>query len=282
MIYPLVRDLAAPTARVRVPVTVACRVLGFSTQAFYKWLAAPISARDYHDAYLTNAALDLHADDPEFGYRFLADELRQQGEQVSDNRIWRLCSQQRIFSAHSRKRGGKGKPGPPVHDDLLERDFTASRPDTKWLTDITEHPTGEGKLYLCAIKDCASNRIVGYSLGERMTSHLAVAALRNAIALRSPTGTIMHSDRGGQAVPLTQVRPDPQQRRPARKHGPRRGGRGQRRHGKLLRAPAEERPEPAHLGHSRTTSPRDRDLDRTDLPPPPAPGTPRQTHPDRV
>ena len=198
MIYPLVRDLAAPTARVRVPVTVACRVLGFSTQAFYKWLAAPISARDYHDAYLTNAALDLHADDPEFGYRFLADQLRQQGEQVSDNRIWRLCSQQRIFSAHSRKRGGKGTPGPPVHDDLLERDFTASRPDTKWLTDITEHPTGEGKLYLCAIKDCASNRIVGYSLGERMTSHLAVAALRNAIALRSPTDTIMHSDRGSQ------------------------------------------------------------------------------------
>ena len=85
-----------------------------------------------------------------------------------------------------------------MHDDLLERDFTASRPDTKWLTDITEHPTGEGKLYLCAIKDCASNRIVGYSLGERMTSDLAVAALRNAIALRSPTGTIMHSDRGSQ------------------------------------------------------------------------------------
>ena len=62
------------------------------------------------------------------------------------------------------------KPGPPVHDDLLKvidkhgrltRDFTAQAPNTKWLTDITEHPTAEGKLYLCAVKDCYSNRIVG-------------------------------------------------------------------------------------------------------------------------
>ena len=86
------------------------------------------------------------------------------------------------------------KPGPPVHDDLLERDFSAETVNSKWLTDITEHPTGEGKLYLCAVKDCASNRIVGYSLDARMTSELAVTALQNAIALRSPAGTIVHSD----------------------------------------------------------------------------------------
>lgn len=66
------------------------------------------------------------------------------------------------------------------------------------LTDITEHPTGEGKLYLCAIKDCASNKIVGYSLDARMTSELVVIALPNAIALRSPIGTTVHSDRGSQ------------------------------------------------------------------------------------
>jgi transposase InsO family protein len=85
-----------------------------------------------------------------------------------------------------------------VHDDLVGRDFTAPAVDVKWLTDITEHPTGEGKLYLCAIKDCASNRIVGYSMGPRMTSDLAVAALHNAITRRSPQGTIVHSDRGSQ------------------------------------------------------------------------------------
>ncbi len=67
-----------------------------------------------------------------------------------------------------------------------------------WLTDITEHPTDEGKLYLCAIKDVCSNRIVGYSIGDRMLARLAVSALRNAIALRDPNGTRVHSDRGGQ------------------------------------------------------------------------------------
>ena len=55
-----------------------------------------------------------------------------------------------------------------MHDDLLERDFTAETVNSKWLPEITEHPTGEGLLYLCAIKDCASNRIVGYSLDARM------------------------------------------------------------------------------------------------------------------
>ncbi len=86
----------------------------------------------------------------------------------------------------------------PVHDDRVRRRFTTQRPNELWLSDITEHPTGEGKLYLCAIKDCGSNKIVGYSLAARMTSELAVTALRNAIALRSPDGTIVHSDRGSQ------------------------------------------------------------------------------------
>lgn len=76
--------------------------------------------------------------------------------------------------------------------------FTAPAVDMKWLIDITEHPTSEGKLYLGAIKDCASNRIVGYSIGPRMTSDLATAALRNAIALRSPQDAIVHSDKGSQ------------------------------------------------------------------------------------
>ena len=104
----------------------------------------------------------------------------------------------RPVSVQSRKRGLNPKPCPPVHHDLVERDFIATQINTKWLTDITEHPTSEGKLYMCAIKDCASNKIVGYSLDARMTSELAVAALRNAIALRSPSGAIVHSDRGSQ------------------------------------------------------------------------------------
>ena len=194
MTYPLVLELAATDAPIRVPVAVTCRVLGFSTQGFYKWKRNPVCRRDLDDAYLANAAVDLHHDDPEFGYRLIADDLTDAGHQVSENRVWRLCSAQRLFSVHSKKRGLNRKPGPPVHDDLLERDFTADQPDTKWLVDITEHPTGEGKLYLCAIKDCYSNRIVGYSIDSRMKSSLAVTALRNAVALRSPVGTIVHSD----------------------------------------------------------------------------------------
>jgi putative transposase len=67
-----------------------------------------------------------------------------------------------------------------------------------WLTDITEHWTAEGKVYLCAIKDVFSNRIVGYSIDDNMTSQLAVNAVRMAIRRRRPVGTIVHSDRGSQ------------------------------------------------------------------------------------
>lgn len=80
----------------------------------------------------------------------------------------------------------------------LPAEAAAVAPNRLLLTAITEHRTGEGKLYLCAIKDCFSNRIVGYSIDERMTATLAVAALRNAVAMRSPAGTVVHSDRGSQ------------------------------------------------------------------------------------
>ena len=90
-------------------------------------------------------------------------------------------------------------PGPAVHDDLVRREFRAPAPNAVWLTDITEHPTVEGKVYVCAIKDVFSNRIVGYAINDRMTARLAVQALRSAIARRQPRGTvIVHSDRGSQ------------------------------------------------------------------------------------
>jgi hypothetical protein len=157
MRYPLVLDLAADG----IPVAVTCRVLGFSKQAFYAWRQNPVSQRDWDDAHLINAALDVHRDDPAFGYRFIADELPARGVTAGENRVARLCSQQRIWSVFSKKRGLTRKAG-PVHDDLVARQFTAAGPDPTWLTDITEHPTSEGKLYLCAFKDVYSGRIVGY------------------------------------------------------------------------------------------------------------------------
>lgn len=199
MTYPLVLDLAADG----IPVAVTCRVLGFSKQAFYKWKANPVTTSDYERAYLINAALDAHADDPEFGYRFIADELQAQGLEVSRNTVHSLCKEVGIIAAVHRRRGPGKKAGPPVHDDHVQRVFTADVPDRLWLTDITEHWTGEGKLYLCAIKDVFSNRVVGYSIDSRMKSSLAVAALEQAVARRALASADLsdltcHSDRGSQ------------------------------------------------------------------------------------
>jgi len=196
--YPLVLDLAA----IGIAVVVTCRVLGFSKQAFYVWKKNPVSQRDWDDAHLTNAALDVHHDDPAFGYRFIADELTEQGFNAGENRVARLCSEQRIWSVFAKKPGLNRTAGPPVHDDLVERQFTAAGPNLLWLTDITEHRTDD----LCAIKDVHSNKIVGYSIDDRMKAALAVAALRNAIGLRDPTGTIVHSDRGSQFRSTAYVR----------------------------------------------------------------------------
>jgi transposase InsO family protein len=195
MRFPLVQELAADG----FPVRLTCGVLGFSAQAFYKWRSSPVCTRDYDDAHLVNAMVDIHEDDPEFGYRFIWDELEQAGHKAGERRVHRLCREHRIWSTTTKK-GRKGKiPGPPVHDDLVQRNFRASRPDAVWLTDITEHRTAEGKLYCCSFKDLFSNRIVGYAIGPRMTAELATSALRQAIARRQPTGTvIVHSDRGGQ------------------------------------------------------------------------------------
>lgn len=197
MMFPLVLDLAAEG----IPVRLTCGMLGFSTQAFYKWRARPVSDRDWADAHVVNAIVDVHADDPEFGYRFIADELEKAGQPTNERRVWRLCRENRVWSTTTKKgrRSSGTTPGPAVHDDLVRRNFTAGSLDAVWLTDITEHPTLEGKLYICSIKDLCSNRIVGYAIDERMTAQLAVSALRSAIARRRPVSTvIVHSDRGGQ------------------------------------------------------------------------------------
>ncbi|MGX4655219.1 transposase [Micromonospora sp. SCSIO 07396] len=167
-------------------------------QPYYRWLARPVTNADEVAACRANAFFDAHRDDPEFGYRFLVDEARDAGQPMADRTAWRICSGNGWWSAFGkRKRRGKGgKPGPPVHDDLVQRHFTADGPNRLWLADITEHHTAEGKLYLCAIKYVWSHRIVGYSIDSRMKSRLSVAALDNAAARRGDlAGCILHTDR---------------------------------------------------------------------------------------
>jgi len=203
--YPLVRELAADG----IPVAVTCRVLQIARQRYYRWLAKPVTDAEIVRAYRANALFDAHRDDPEFGYRFLADEAAQAGQAMAERTAWRLCSDLGWFSAFGKKRGRTGKrPGPPVHDDLctvvdekgwVRHQFTADAPNQLWLSDITEHATGEGKLYLCAVKDAYSNRIIGYSIDTRMKSRIAVNALNNAVARRGQVaGCILHTDRGSQ------------------------------------------------------------------------------------
>ena len=192
-----------------IPVTVTCRVLKLSRQPYYRWLTNPITPSEVVEAYRANALFDAHRDDPEFGHRLLADEARDHGEAMSDRTAWRIASSNGWFSAFGKpKRSKARRPGPPVHDDLCavvdehgrtRHVFTADAPNELWLTDITEHKTAEGKLYLCAIKDVYSGRIVGYSIDSRMKSRLAVQALENAVAMRGDVaGCVVHSDRGSQ------------------------------------------------------------------------------------
>lgn len=195
--YPLVKELAGDG----IPVTVSCRVLKLARQPYYRWLAQPVGKREREQAYRANALHDAHMDDPEFGHRFLADEARIHGEPMTDKTAWRICRDNHWWSSFGKKRarGNNKKAGPPVHDDLVQRQFTAHAPNELWLTDITEHRTSEGKIYLCAIKDVFSNRIVGYSISDRMKARLAVAALENAVARRGESaGCVVHSDRGSQ------------------------------------------------------------------------------------
>ncbi|WP_439956808.1 IS3 family transposase [Nocardia fusca] len=195
-LYPLVSELAADG----IPVAVTCRVLQLARQPYYRWLNRPVTDAELVEAYRANALFDAHHDDPEFGYRFLADEAGVAGESMAERTAWRICSANRWWSRFGKRRRGKsGRPGPPVHDDLVRRVFTAKDRNRLWLADISEHRTGEGKLYICAIKDVFSNRIVGYSIDSRMKSRLAVTALNNAVARRGEVaGCIVHTDRGSQ------------------------------------------------------------------------------------
>lgn len=266
--------------RVRVPVAVTCRVLGISRQAYYQWRAAPVSQRDWDDAHLINAALGIHADDPADGYRFIADELAERGFTASENRVWRICSMQQIFSVHANKKGRSNKAGPPVHDDLVRRNFTAEAPNVKWLTDITEHPTGEGWLYVCAVKDCYSNKIVGYSIASHMRASLAITALRNAIALRDPCSVVVHSDRGAQFRSGAY-------RRLLRGHGltgsmGRVGACGDNAAMESLFRCCKERPRHTTMAHPGGTQAGHRYLDRDEIPPQTPPTRPGQAHPGRV
>ncbi|GGR87698.1 hypothetical protein GCM10010169_34900 [Micromonospora fulviviridis] len=107
MTYPLVLGLIADG----IPLAVTCRVLGFTPQAFHAWRKDPVSQRDWDGAHLINAALDIHHDDPAFGYRFIADELAAQGIAAGANRVAQAV-QGAAHLVGVRQGTGPGPPGP--------------------------------------------------------------------------------------------------------------------------------------------------------------------------
>ena len=150
MMYPLVKEMAAPGALVRVPIAVTCRVLGFSTQGYYKWLKQPVSDRAVEEAELVAVLRELHEDDPEGGYRVLADDITELGYQLSERRVWRPCHKAGIQSVFTRRKSRYRQAGEAVHDDLCaytdrhgvtRHRFSTEAPNELWLTDITEHRT---------------------------------------------------------------------------------------------------------------------------------------------
>jgi putative transposase len=108
MIYPLVRELAVDG----IPLAVTCRVLKIARQPYYRWLAAPVTARDLVAAYRADALFDAHRDDPEFGYRLLVDEAAANGRPMATRTAWAICASNRWWSAFGKPRRGKGgRPG---------------------------------------------------------------------------------------------------------------------------------------------------------------------------
>ena len=172
--FPTVAKLVADDG---VDLAVAARVLGFTRQAFYKWQACPVSVREREDELILERIRQIHGDDPEFGYRLIADELAAQGMKVSERRVWRICQNNGVFSAIIRsKRSGKGRPGPAVHDDMLQRHFRADSVNVAWVVDITEHHTAEGKVYRDAGRDVTKMFLVTVRPRKRCVIMLGIIA----------------------------------------------------------------------------------------------------------
>ena len=179
-----------------------CRVLQVHFSGFYAWLKEPLSLRAQDDVRQTALIRQAWSDSGKvYGYRKLADDLRDLGEQVSENRVARLASLAGILAqvGYKRRPGRYGGKPAVVASNTLDRQFEVDAPDKVWVTDITYIKTHEGWLYLSVVIDLFSRRVVGWSAQPRMTTDLALQALLAAVWRRKPrTKVMIHSDQGSQ------------------------------------------------------------------------------------
>jgi putative transposase len=189
-------------------VSLQCELLGVSESGYWAWARRPPSDRALHDAWLTERIRQVHAaSSGRYGSPRVHAMLGRAGICVGEKRVARLMRQAGLEGAHRRRRR-KGcttaVQGVEPFGDLVGRDFRPDAPDRVWCADIKQIKTGEGWLYLAAVQDLFSRRIVGWAMDAHMRSELVVAALEMAVTARRPAkGTIHHSDHGGQYIGLT-------------------------------------------------------------------------------
>jgi transposase InsO family protein len=179
-----------------------CRVLGVTRSGYYAWCACPISQQKRLDGVLVKHIRDIFTVSHQtYGSRRVRAALCQRGVRCGRARVGRLMRQAGLKVPLKRRRvmTTQAKPSAPAVDNKLARDFTAAQPNTKWLVDITYVPTDEGKLYLAAVLDLFSRKIVGWAMADHLRDELPQAALRMALRTRQPQpGLLHHSDRGSQ------------------------------------------------------------------------------------
>ena len=185
------------------PVRLMCRCLKVSASGYYDWSKRLPSARDCDNQRLLGRIRELHEDSRgTLGAGRMHEDLADAGETASLNRVARLMAVDGLQGwPRPKRRGQRAQPTltPPGVRNLLERDFTALEPETKWVTDITELKTGEGKLYLCIVLDLFDQRVVGWSMHHRQDRQMGIRAVQTAVWQRQGSDpVILHSDRGSQ------------------------------------------------------------------------------------
>ena len=191
---------AAPGSR--FPIRALCRVLGVSSSGYHDWLGRRPSAREAANARLGEQIRQVHqASDATYGMPRVRAQLKADGQSISRKRIARLMRQAQLRGVSRRRsfvvtteRDKRQRPAP----DLVNRRFRADAPNRLWVADMTYVPTWTGFVYLAMVLDAFSRKVVGWAMGERMTSDLVLSALNMALHTRRPDSVIHHSDQGSQ------------------------------------------------------------------------------------
>jgi putative transposase len=195
------RFIAAEKAH--YPVSLLCRVLGVSRASFYAWCDRGPSARERADQQLIRQIRKIHRGSRgTYGAPRVHAELRDDyGVRVGRKRVARLMRDHDLVGCHRRRRRSLTRPDPQATPapDLVGRLFDPGAPDRTWYADISYIPTQQGWLYLAAVLDGCSRKVIGWAMADHLRAELALDALQMALQQRQPAaGLIHHSDRGSQ------------------------------------------------------------------------------------